>query len=173
MAPAGCARRPPPVPVTLRPLDPTKLAEVVAEQRGKVVLVDFWATWCRPCMELFPHTVGLHEKWAGRGLAVISVSMDDLDEPETEPSVRKFLAENRASFDNYIARDAGSAATWDAMGLKGIMPQLKLFDRSGKLRHHFPETGTIVIPAEVDQAVEALLAEDLTSAGGTSGPGGP
>ena len=152
---AGCARQPPP-PITLRQLDETKFADVVAQHRGKVVLVDFWATWCAPCVELFPHTVELHRKKAGRGLVVVSVSLDDL---EDEPQVRKFLERQRAAFDNYIATDGGSAEAWDALGLKSNLPQLKLFDRNGKLRHHFPESDTIVTPADLDPAVEALLAE--------------
>ena len=60
----------------------------LAKLRGKVVLVDFWATWCPSCVEQFPHTVELHRKYAERGLAVVSVS---LDEPEAEPQVREFL----------------------------------------------------------------------------------
>ena len=46
---------------------------LVEQRRGEVVLVDFWATWCIPCVQQFPHTVDLHRKYAGRGLAVISV----------------------------------------------------------------------------------------------------
>ena len=159
---AGCARPPPP-PVALRQLDEAKFADVVAQHRGNVVLVDFWATWCSPCVKLFPHAVELHRKGAGRGLVVVSVSLDDLKD---EPQVRKFLETQRAAFDNYIASDGGSAEVWDALGLKSNLPQLKLFDRSGKLRHHFPESATKfpasdtkVTPADLDRAVEALLAE--------------
>lgn len=49
--------------------------------RGKVVLLDFWATWCDPCREEIPHFVDLQNKYGNRGLQVIGVSMDDGPEP--------------------------------------------------------------------------------------------
>jgi thiol-disulfide isomerase/thioredoxin len=151
----GCARQPAP-PITLRQLDEAKFADILAQHRGKVVLVDFWATWCGPCVELFPHTVELHRKEAGRGLVVVSVSLDDRDK---EAQVRNFLESQRATFDNYIASDGGSAEVWELLGLKSGLPQVKLFDRQGKLRHHFPEGDTHITPADLDPAVETLLAE--------------
>ncbi len=49
--------------------------------RGKVVLLDFWATWCEPCREETPHLVDLQDKYGGQGLQVIGVSMDDGPDP--------------------------------------------------------------------------------------------
>ena len=68
--------------VALRTIDEDELAEAIASHRGKVVLVDFWATWCLACTELFPHTVALHHRFADDGLVVLSVSFDD---PESRP----------------------------------------------------------------------------------------
>jgi len=52
--------------------------------RGKVVLLDFWATWCTPCREEIPHLVELQNKYRGQGLQIIGVSMDDSPEPVRE-----------------------------------------------------------------------------------------
>ncbi len=162
---AGCAGRlggrPAPArEVSLSDLDPAKLADVVAEHRGKVVLVDFWATYCTPCIELFPHTVELHRKLADQGLAVVSVSLDDGEKiAETRAEVLEFLQEQEATFDNYLARDGGSDDTWKALGIQGGVPHLKLYDRAGALRGTFPGDDTQVRAEAVERAVRQLLAE--------------
>lgn len=53
----------------------------LSSYRGKVVLLDFWATWCDPCREEIPHFVELQKQYGYRGLQIIGVSMDDGPEP--------------------------------------------------------------------------------------------
>ena len=53
----------------------------LSDYRGKVVLVDFWATWCDPCRDEIPRFVDLQGKYGARGLQIIAVSMDDEAEP--------------------------------------------------------------------------------------------
>ena len=53
----------------------------LSDYRGKVVLLDFWATWCDPCREETPHLVELQDKYRDQGLQIIGVSMDDSPEP--------------------------------------------------------------------------------------------
>lgn len=56
----------------------------LSDYRGKVVLLDFWATWCTPCREEIPHLVELQKKYRDQGLQIIGVSMDDSPEPVRE-----------------------------------------------------------------------------------------
>ena len=53
----------------------------LSSYRGKVVLLDFWATWCDPCRDEIPRFIALQDKYRDRGLQIIGVSMDDTPEP--------------------------------------------------------------------------------------------
>ncbi len=143
--------------VAVRVIDEQELDAVVTGYRGNVVLVDFWATWCLPCLELFPHTVALSERFAGDGLQVISVS---LDQPESKSAVLDFLKRHGATFDNFISRYGAGVESMEKFDLPGMLPQLLLYDREGELAHTFPEPHSSVDPDAVDRAVEELLGLD-------------
>jgi len=140
-------------------VSPEELRAVVKKYRGKVLLVDYWATWCPTCKEFFPHTVALSRELADRGLAVVSLSFDDA---EDEPKVRRFLTANGATFENLRAKTGASPESVTAFEIENdAIPFLQLYDRTGKLRKTFPAP---VRPAEVDKAVRQLLAEPASAA---------
>src|SRR5271166_2477405 len=64
---------------TLKQLNGTPLR--LSDYRGKVVLLDFWATWCAPCRGEIPHFVEFQDKYRDQGLQVIGISMDDGPKP--------------------------------------------------------------------------------------------
>jgi thiol-disulfide isomerase/thioredoxin len=141
--------------VTLVRADAAALNELIGTYKGRVVLVDYWATWCGPCVANFPHTVELAKKHKDEGLATIAVSFDLF---EDEPKVRDFLAKQGADFDNLIS-------SHNAIGQKpaedfdiGPLPEYRLYDRRGKLRQKW-ESG--VEQAELDKKVAELLTESL------------
>jgi len=79
-----------PVPDTLRPGAPapdfelarfTGESESLAAQRGKVVLINFWATWCRPCLEEMPSMERLYRDLAGEAFEMLAISVDETAEP--------------------------------------------------------------------------------------------
>jgi len=142
-------------PVTLQLLDPAALDDLLRQHRGNVVLIDFWATWCLECVDLFPHTVELHERLADQGLTVISIS---LDEPEVRESILAFLHGQGATFDNYISQYGSGSESFDGFVINGGLPHFKLYDRSGKLRKVFPDDEPLNMDG-FDRAVEELLAE--------------
>lgn len=139
-----------PATISLKLGDEKTLEELIQKQAGKVVLVDFWATWCHPCVEGFPHTVDAYEKYQDQGLAAIAVSFDD---PEEEQTVRRFLAGQRARFDNLLCNLRQKDNPFTKFGLEQV-PHYRLYDRTGKLRHKWDEE-----PKDLHTHIEALLAE--------------
>jgi thiol-disulfide isomerase/thioredoxin len=115
--------------VTLSAIDPAKLEKAIAEHKGKVVLVDFWATWCIPCVKKLPHIVELQNQYGERGLVVLTVSMDETDEG-ARASVQETLEKAKATKTrNFLNTDAD----W-GYGIDGdSLPHYRLYGRDGKL----------------------------------------
>jgi len=142
--------------VTLQMVDEQQFAAALAEQRGKVVLVDFWATWCDPCRALFPHTVALYQRYADRGLAVMTVSLDN---PTDEAGVLRFLRDQRASTDNFLSRYGTGTRSFEAFAVNQAIPYLKLYDRQGRLYKIFGLGGDDLDPDRIEQAINQLLTQ--------------
>jgi thiol-disulfide isomerase/thioredoxin len=130
------------------------------ERRGSVVLVDFWATWCPPCVQQFPHTVELSRLHRDAGLAVISVSMN---EPRELASVQAFLTKRKARFDHLLTRYGAGADFVEAFELRGDIPFYRLYGRDGRLRYSFSSDPEGIENGEpidqIDARVLELLAE--------------
>jgi thiol-disulfide isomerase/thioredoxin len=154
----GCSTKttaPPSEEAAIRPIDATGLAQALTDRAGQVVLLEFWATWCAPCLELFPHTVDLHRRFSKRGLTVITVSLDD---PANEPAVRKFLIAKGATTANFLSTYGVGSKTFDAFKIEdGALPHVQLYDRHGKLFKTFASGGHAIDPKELEEAVEKLL----------------
>jgi thiol-disulfide isomerase/thioredoxin len=111
------------------------------ELRGRVVLLEFWATWCKPCQEMFPKLRQLDEEYAARGLELIALTRHymayrataDSQEQELE-LMRGMVGEHRLSFRIGVAEDERTQEEYGATGL----PTLALIDRRGVVRYaHF------------------------------------
>ena len=171
MLAAGCsAQSPPSSPartraaevsqrITLHTIDPSGLRDLLAQHRGRVVLVDFWATWCQPCVEWFPHSVELQRRLAARGLSVVSLSFDD---PDRQAVVQDFLKRQDAELENFINRDGTAAESFEAYRIPSGLPQLQLCRiRRGKLRKTFAAGALPIEERQIERAVEELLGEKL------------
>ncbi|NLS95054.1 MAG: redoxin domain-containing protein [Planctomycetaceae bacterium] len=151
-----------PVAPVLQVIDEKQYAEILDKHRGKVVLVDFWATWCMECLELMPHTVELREKLGEQGLEVMLISLDSpQDRRET---VEKLLAKNGVTFDSYISRYGSDPKSAEVFAIESAaLPNVKLYDRTGSVRKVFSAGRMPPEPfdaEDVEKAVHELLAEE-------------
>ena len=146
--------------VTVQVVDRAGFDSVLAKHKGKVVLVDYWATWCAPCRKKFPHTVALANELKAAGLVVIGVSMDDEDAHE---EVAKFLGEQQAPFDNLRSKSGASDESFEAFEVPGgTLPCLRLFDREGQVVKTFAidiDADKQFTDEDVAEAVKAALAK--------------
>jgi len=134
--------------------DEKKLEEMVAAHKGEVVFVDYWATWCEPCVEYFPHTVEMHRKYKDKGLATIGVSFDFLEE---EATARKFLADQGADFE-HLLNSYGAGSEYPAAFDLDQIPHFRLYNRKGELVKKWDKK-----PEDADKLIEELLAEEAAS----------
>ena len=106
----------------------------LSEYRGKVVVVDFWATWCPPCREEIPQLVRLAQQNRARGIEVIGLHIDDQGR-STQAAIRKFIT----SFDiNYTVGIASNEMFTAYLGTEeDTIPQTLVFDRKGNAVAHF------------------------------------
>ncbi len=106
------------------------LKKIAANKAARLTMVDAWATWCGPCKENFPHVVDMHAKYAKKGLAVVSLSLDDSDKPKKVAEATAFLKEKKAAFANYLLDETADDA-FEKLNITAI-PAVFLFGPDGK-----------------------------------------
>jgi thiol-disulfide isomerase/thioredoxin len=139
---------------SLTEVDSEALKKAVAGFKGKVVFVNFWATWCAPCVAEFPDIVKLYRKYHAKGLEVIAVSFD-MEAPAAIP----FLDRQKADFVNLWKSpkqdDSAFMTSFDKDCL-GALPVSWLFDQKGK-RTYFV-MGKFD-PVRLEELIAGLLAQ--------------
>ena len=123
---------------------------VFSDYRGKVLVLDFYATWCVPCRVSIPHLVGLQKKYESQGLQVIGLNVGG---PEDLPKVPAFAAEFGIPYPLALPDDD---LVMFLMADHDAIPQTFVFDRQGKLAERLVGFG----PSDaetIDKAVEAAL----------------
>jgi thiol-disulfide isomerase/thioredoxin len=127
---AGASPAPTP---TIEPINEHELKQVLAQLQGKVVLVNFWATWCPPCVAEFPSLVRLDNKYSSEGLEIIAVSFDD--KSQLNAQVLPFVKSQKARFKVYLkdVEDIEKFINSIDENWVGAIPATFVFDRNGTL----------------------------------------
>jgi thiol-disulfide isomerase/thioredoxin len=117
----------------------------VGKFKGNVVLVDFWATWCGPCVEDMPHVIALYKKYQARGFEIVGVSLD-----RDEAALKKFIADKQMTWPQYF-----DGQFWDnkLAGRYGVtsIPFTVLIDGDGRI------VGKNLRGPQLDAELERLL----------------
>jgi thiol-disulfide isomerase/thioredoxin len=148
--------------VVVTAVDRAGFDAVLVHQRGDVVLVDCWATWCLPCLAQLPHTLALAERHHVDGLKVVTLNFDG---PQNQEQVEKVLADRQAHRGTHlVVEDGSSSQAMDEFEITGgALPHYKLYGRDGKLIRTFaldPAAEKQFTPEDIAAAVSAALAEE-------------
>ncbi len=140
-------------PTGIANLDEAAWARLLEQHSGRVLLVNYWATWCEPCREEFPALVRLDRTYRARGLSVVGISMD---EPESVPAIEQFLKSQGAQFPCYRHDFHDFAVQVNTVNPQwgGGIPATFLYDRKGKLVQSWEGLTSF---EEFDRAVLPLL----------------
>ncbi|MDZ7291120.1 MAG: TlpA family protein disulfide reductase [candidate division KSB1 bacterium] len=121
----------------VRPIDETGLQQLLKASQGKVILLNFWATWCEPCVEEFPDLMKIARQFQPLGVELILVSVDDPE--EIDRRVIPFLEKQGVFFRTYIKDSKDDEAFINAIDVKwsGAIPATFIYDVNGALAKRF------------------------------------
>jgi thiol-disulfide isomerase/thioredoxin len=117
-------------PQEIRRVTARQIRELVDERKGKVVVVNFWASWCPPCVREFPAITKVYQQYHDKGLDLFAVA---LNAPEEIEEIKQFLAEQKPPFSIYLADPEDK--TFNETVLEkwyGEMPLTLVFNTAGE-----------------------------------------
>jgi len=142
--------------VTVQPVDAQGLKELRTNGSGKVRLVNFWATWCGPCVTEFPDLITINRMYRHRAFELITISANY---PDEQKEVLAFLKKQQASCRNLLFGETDKYKLMEAFDPKwnGALPYSILLGPNGEVLHKWQEA---IDPLEVKRAIVGALKED-------------
>ncbi len=122
--------------------------QTLSRWRGKVLLVNFWATWCAPCREETPALRAIHRRYVANGIVVVGIAVDNA------AKVRKYASEMGVDYNLLIATAEALAISRDLGNQAGVLPFTLALDRVGKVA--FIHAGALT-EASLDAMLAPLL----------------
>jgi len=145
-------------PTDLQAISFTQWDEVLETQLGRITVVDFWASWCSPCIKRFPHMVQMHHNYEARGVHFISLNLDEQGDNESIDWANNFLGRIGADFPNYHM-DENMTEAFERLDLLGL-PTVKIYARDGTMAYRL--SGDNPYQQFTEKDVESAVLELLT-----------
>jgi thiol-disulfide isomerase/thioredoxin len=123
----------------------------MADYAGKVLVLDFWATYCPPCREEIPQLIELQRRYGAEGLSIVGLNVGGADD---RPKVPEFVRDYRIQ---YTLGYPDTELVNLYLGNNDVIPQTIVFDRKGQLVKHFVGYDS-TLHAELEQAIQKALA---------------
>ncbi len=136
--------------ITIDGLDGSRVD--LQDLRGQVVVISFWATWCRPCLQELPHLATFQTRYRDQGLTVLGISTDT---PDSLPQVRAITRRNNWSFQVLLDPEG---AVQQLLNPRGNNPFTLVLDRQGRIvyAHEGYSSGDERV---IEELIQTLLAE--------------
>lgn len=101
--------------------------QILSQYKGKIVVLNFWATWCPPCREEMPELSQLHTEHLNKNVVVLGIAIDEV------ALVKEFTTETPVSYPLFAAEDEGMALAYDLGNDKGVLPYTVIIDANGNV----------------------------------------
>jgi thiol-disulfide isomerase/thioredoxin len=120
------------------------------DYRGKLVLIDFWATWCPLCVEAMPHVKSLYQKYHDQGLEIIGVNLDNAEPEGSLDRVKQFVAENQIPWPQFYQDNGWESPFSHSFGIDAL-PAMFVIAPDGNV------AATHTVPSDLDTLIPTLL----------------
>ena len=111
-----------------------EIKAIFDKARGNVVLVNFWATWCKPCVKEFPELTKLYKNYNDKGFELVFISLDD--QQDIDSKLKPFLKKQGVDFLSYYSAFSNAEELIDYIdkNWQGAIPSSYIYDREGNLK---------------------------------------
>ncbi|MBA3697098.1 MAG: TlpA family protein disulfide reductase [Methylotenera sp.] len=107
--------------------DENGVSQALSQYQGKIIVLNFWATWCPPCREEMPELSELHKEYQAKNVVVLGIAIDE------QAQVKMFRKEMPVSYPLFAAEEEGMSLASNLGNNKGVLPYTVIIDNKGKV----------------------------------------